>query len=210
MSLVQYSSSDESDTDTPVADSKEPKAATATSKDSIASFLPPPKNRTVSIPKARILGGGAGAMPQRLETVALERGDTSVTSFVPTALRGKMKNKAPLFQEIKRSKRPSETKEGGMVLVHPSIEQRQPVELVRKRSLEPEIKEFNVNDFYDTNMELKAQGLLEENKMMHRVSNGKNQLSALMKNAQQDEELLKEKFERSKKLRKEKGERFGW
>lgn len=83
----------------------------------------------------------------------------------------------------------------------------------RKRLHEPddsEIKEFNVNDFYTKNMELKDKGLLEENKKLHTVTHSKNQLSALLKNAKQDEEVLSERIEHKKRLKKERGNKYGW
>ncbi|KAH3681500.1 hypothetical protein WICPIJ_007523 [Wickerhamomyces pijperi] len=72
------------------------------------------------------------------------------------------------------------------------------------------IKDFNVSEFYRENITLKEQGLLQENKSLHKVTNQKNQLSALMKNAKQDEELLKERHEHNKKARRERQNQNGW
>lgn len=231
MSLVQYSSSDESDTE------EQQPTVTRTenvSANSISMFLPEPKNKAVIPSKGRIFGGGFGNMPHDVENVELSRGRATVTSFVPHSLRKKNTSKPlnmirstdlpkiELFQQVKAKARTHITND--KIQIQPVIydgdepilaqveSQAQAQTQPNKRPLEeePVIKEFNVVEFYDKNAELKAQGLLEENKRLHTVTNHKNQLSALMKNAQQDEELLKDKFERNKKARKERGEKYGW
>jgi hypothetical protein len=79
------------------------------------------------------------------------------------------------------------------------------------QSEEPDdIKEFDMDSFYSENLELKARGELQENKRLFSVSNSKNQLSSLIKNAQQNEGILEEKFERNKRARKERENRYGF
>lgn len=240
MSLVQYDSSSDEENDVETVRSVVNTPQVAEDKASISSFLPPPKNRiahNIAKPKGRILGAGSRnpmsrQIPQSLENVELVRSNASVTSFVPHSVRSKsqtqptttMAKQQPsrLFQEVK-TKRKQFTGSEMKVDVNPIV----PMEeehvddhdhlktegISNKRPLEPDLpamKEFNVDTFYETNIELKEKGLLEENKRLHAVTNHKNQLSSLINNAKQDKELLEEQFERNKKARRERSNKYGW
>lgn len=128
--------------------------------------------------------------------------------------------KVEIFQQVKSRSKPVSVRPA-TVEIRPVVDQEEIQETLeeepsqgKKRSHDEEeadnIKEFNVNDFYKQNLELKDQGLLEENKKLHTVTHAKNQLSALIKNAKQDEEVLTERIERNKRLKKERGSKYGW
>lgn len=181
----------------------------------------------------------AGTTEVNPDNIVLERSSRQVTSFIPSSLRGKQKpvvserkgeveNQSvkpelpniEIFQQVKSRSKPVTTRPA-TIEVRPVVDQAEIEEDVeeeqiptqgKKRSHEEEdnIKEFNVDDFYKQNQELKDQGLLEENKKLHTVTHAKNQLSALIKNAKQDEEVLSERIERNKRLKKERGSKYGW
>lgn len=243
MPLVDYdSSSEESDIEQPQQHGTvAPTVETKHSADSIASFLPPPKNRQPqTTARARVLGAGIkntinAQVAQNADNIVLPQGLATVTSLVPTSLRNKVNrnkisepsqptkipNSTPqlnVFGTVKSRSRPAVPNDS-KISIGNIKEAEDEDELMMddeqsssKRKLEPDsvIKEFNVSEFYDKNIELKSQGLLQENKRLHTVTNHKNQLSALVKNAKQDQELLQERFEQNKKARKERGDRYGW
>jgi hypothetical protein len=231
MSLVQYGSSSEESGD----ESSRVRIVETKAQDSIASSLPAPKNRVIATAaKGRVLGAGSKNplnIPQRLKNVELEKSGAKITSFIPHSVRGKVmktgeitekiaekKPHIQLFQTIKsKPKAMSVAQSQIQVQLGPRIpdchdeDTEEHQQQSSKRQLEEDnIKEFNVSDFYEENIKLKERGLLEENKRLHTVTHHKNQLSALVKNAKQDEELLNERFEQNKKARKERGDRYGW
>lgn len=180
----------------------------------------------------------AGASAVNPDNIVLDKSSKQVTSFIPSSLRNKQKSTSAkstpivtekeeskpeieIFQQAAKTKPKSITSKQTKVEIRPitSIDDSEviiPEDDSKKRKLQDDdpdsehIQEFNVSDFYQKNMELKDQGLLEENKRLHTVTHSKNQLSALLKNAKQDEEVLSERIERSKRLKKEKGNQYGW
>lgn len=82
------------------------------------------------------------------------------------------------------------------------------------------IIEFNVDDFYSTNNELLRTGQLQQvdaytsgsNAIKNINVNGRNQLSSLVRFAQDEEnsQALKEKFEKEKQGKRKIRERYGW
>lgn len=231
MSLVQYESSDESSDEEIVAPLKS--ISNETSSVSINSFLPPPKVSVSDVEsKSQVLGKAIkntvnAMIAHNRDGIVLAPSNRKVTSFVPSSVRSKVKTateKKPqeqtktlpmnLFKEVKPKNRSTLNHESIGIR---SIEMTQDAdEVMRLNESEPEpqeqvnIQEFNMDKFYNENIELKAKGELRENKRLYSVTNGKNQLSSLIKNAQQNEELLNEKFERNKKARKERESRYGF
>lgn len=79
-----------------------------------------------------------------------------------------------------------------------------------KQAAETQLREFSVAQFYTSNIESQQKGELPETKQLHTVHNAKNQLSSLIANAQQDAEVLKQKFEQKKRFKRDQKEKFGW
>lgn len=163
-------------------------------------------------------------IPSSLRNKQKQQASPSTTAVETNELRESPKPQIEIFQQVKNTK-PIATKPT-KVEVRPVVEEitkneqisddaqeSEPKKRFREQDMDDgygNIKEFNVSDFYQNNMELKDQGLLEENKRLHTVTHSKNQLSALLKNAKQDEDILNERIERGKRLKKEKGNKYGW
>jgi hypothetical protein len=172
--------------------------------------------------------------------IVLPRSERKITSFVPSSVRNKARStdvhndaaslrKEPT-EQVQQATTPlpvssfSQVKSKGRL----GIDNREQIGIrtldvtaAEEQLIEPpkstvqseepdDIKEFDMDSFYSENLELKARGELQENKRLFSVSNSKNQLSSLIKNAQQNEGILEEKFERNKRARKERENRYGF
>ncbi|CCH40990.1 Immunoglobulin A1 protease [Wickerhamomyces ciferrii] len=173
----------------------------------VTSFIPSSLRNKKSTPKSKVSDN---------ETT------TTTTSKIQEP-----KSQIELFQTIKSKPKPI-TSNHTKLEIRPIIDEPESIEPIitspqhneehpnKKRSRGEDIpdpsniKEFNVDKFYQENLELKDQGLLQENKKLHTITNHKNQLSALVKNAQQDGDLLNERIEHNKRLKKERGDKYGW
>lgn len=82
----------------------------------------------------------------------------------------------------------------------------------RKRDDAYNVVEFDVNEFYGENEQLRAQGKLEEDRKgkVHAIGSGRHQLSSIISSAQQNKEGLEQVFAENKRRKAEAKKRFGF
>lgn len=75
----------------------------------------------------------------------------------------------------------------------------------------PAIIDFSMDDFYQTNAELRAQGLLDESKRpVKAIGGGRHQLTTLLRSAQTNKEGLEEMYAQNRRTKKEAGSKYGF
>lgn len=205
---------------------------------SISSFLPPPKSSLVHKSKGVNLVSGTRKVQNEISSSSPDKITLPPADLVPDTGKSKLAQTAgnqtidaklrgiSLFSEIKN--KPKSVVDNTKITIQsfqkPAQSNDEKIDLetndsqespnIKKRKAQEEIltniKEFDVSEFYKQNIALKDQGLLQENKSLHTVTHHRNQLSALMKNAKQDEELLKARHEHNKRAKKDRQDQYGW
>lgn len=83
-------------------------------------------------------------------------------------------------------------------------------EEVAEEEAQDNIQEFNVADYYAENKRLKEEGLLEETKQYKQVYDSKNQLRSLMRNAEENKDVLDDLNRDKAASKKQRRDRYGW
>lgn len=93
-----------------------------------------------------------------------------------------------------------------------SIKDIEKLEGRRKLKNEPvNVVDFSVDEFYQSNEDLRQKGLLEESKRpVQAVGSGKHQLRTLVESAQQNREGLEEMFVKNRRTKSEAGSKYGF
>ncbi|KAA8914139.1 hypothetical protein TRICI_003036 [Trichomonascus ciferrii] len=84
----------------------------------------------------------------------------------------------------------------------------------RRRTMKDEpvnVVDFSVDEFYQTNEDLRQKGLLEESKRpIQAVGSGRHQLRSLVESAQQNREGLEDMFTKNRRTKAEAGSKYGF